>query len=82
MCGFGYGHFVNDMLVAQTNGTLAGYSSACGQMASSNGGAAKMTRCIGNSTGNLKPKTFSVITYNAGLVGAMLCLCAFARPTT
>ena len=32
MCGYGYGHFVNDMLVGQTNGTLAGYSSACGQM--------------------------------------------------
>ena len=33
MCGFGYGHFVHDMLVKQSNGTLAGYSSACGQMA-------------------------------------------------
>ena len=30
MCGYGYGHFVNDMLVQQTGGTLAGYSSACG----------------------------------------------------
>jgi hypothetical protein len=72
MCGYGYGHFVNDMLVNQTDnglghGTLAGYSSACGQMASSNDGAAKMTKCIGNTTGTLKPKTFSVITYNAGL---------------
>ena len=27
---YGYGHFVNDMLVQQTGGTLAGYSSACG----------------------------------------------------
>ena len=27
----------------------------------------KMTKCIGNSSGTLKPNTFSVITYNAGL---------------
>lgn len=67
MCGYGYGHFVNDMLVQQTGGRLAGYSSACGQMASSKDGAAKMTKCIGNTSGTLKPQSFSVITYNAGL---------------
>jgi hypothetical protein len=66
MCGFGYGHFVHDMLVEQSGGTLAGYSSACGQMASTAGSAEKMTRCIGNTSGTLKPQTFSVITYNAG----------------
>jgi hypothetical protein len=67
MCGFGYGHFVNDMLVNQTGGRLAGYSSACGQMASSAGSATKIAHCIGNASGTLKPKAFSVITYNAGL---------------
>ncbi len=67
MCGFGYGHFVNDMLVMQTRGRLAGYSSACGQMASTKDSAKKMANCIGNSTGTLKGRPFSVITYNAGL---------------
>ena len=67
MCGFGYGHFVNDMLVTQTQGRLAGYSSACGQMASTANSAEKMANCIGNSTGTLKGRPFSVITYNAGL---------------
>jgi len=67
MCGYGYGHFVHDMLVTQTGGRLAGYSSACGQMASSANSPKKMASCIGNATGNLKEKPFSVITYNAGL---------------
>ena len=38
-----------------------------GQMASSAGGAAKVAGCMGNATGTLKPKAWSVITYNAGL---------------
>jgi hypothetical protein len=36
-------------------------------MASSANGAAKVRDCMGNSTGTLKPKAWSVITYNAGL---------------
>jgi hypothetical protein len=67
MCGFGYGHFVHDMLVTQTGGRLAGYSSACGQMASTANSSKKMASCIGNATGTLKGMPFSVITYNAGL---------------
>ena len=67
MCGYGYGHFVHDMLVTQTAGRLAGYSSACGQMASTANSTKKMASCIGNATGTLKGKPFSVITYNAGL---------------
>ena len=54
---------------SQTRGRLAGYSysSACGQMASSANSPKKMASCIGNATGTLKGKPFSVITYNAGL---------------
>lgn len=37
-----------------------------GQMASSANGPEKVKQCIGNATGNLKPKAWSVITYNAG----------------
>lgn len=74
---FGYGLFVQDMLQTDSStntsrslvGTVqhgGGFGSG-GQMASSANGVAKVTACIGNSTGTLKPKTWSVITYNAGL---------------
>jgi hypothetical protein len=36
-------------------------------MASSSNGAAKVADCMGNHTGSLKPKAWSVVTYNAGL---------------
>jgi len=36
-------------------------------MASSTNGAAKVKACMGNATGTLKAKAWSVITYNAGL---------------
>ena len=38
-----------------------------GQMASSDNGVAKVRDCIGNATGNLSSKAWSVVTYNAGL---------------
>merc|ERR1719272_681235 len=69
----GYSLFVQQMIQTYTGGTLAGsvqhgggYGGG-GQMASSNGGAEKVKECIGNKTGTLKPKAWSVLTYNAGL---------------
>lgn len=73
MGGSGYSLFVQDMLQTYTNGTLAGSVQhgggfgGGGQMASSSNGAAKVASCMGNATGTLKPKAWSVITYNAGL---------------
>ena len=69
----GYSLFVQDMLTNSSGGTLVGSLQhgggfgGGGQMASSNNGVAKVTACIGNATGTLKRKAWSVITYNAGL---------------
>jgi hypothetical protein len=69
----GYSLFVQDMLQTYTNGTLVGSLQhgggfgGGGQMASSTDGFAKVAGCMGNGTGTLKPKAWSVITYNAGL---------------
>ena len=63
---------VQDLMESSTGGTLAsiqhgGGFGHGGQMASSNNGVAKMSACMGNATGTLPPKAWSVITYNAGL---------------
>jgi hypothetical protein len=73
MGGYGYSPFVKDMLQTHSAATLAGSVQhgggfgGGGQMASSANGAEKVKECIGNKTGALKPKAWSVITYNAGL---------------
>jgi hypothetical protein len=60
------------MLETYTGGTLVGSLQhgggfgGGGQMASSANGAEKVKECMGNATGTLKPKAWSVITYNAG----------------
>ena len=68
----GYSLFVQDMLERATGGALAsvqhgGGFGGSGQMASSTNGAAKVADCMGNATGDLPPKAWSVVTYNAGL---------------
>ena len=68
----GYSLFVQDMMQTATGGAFAsvqhgGGFGGGGQMASSANGAAKMQGCMGNATGTLKPHSWSVITYNAGL---------------
>jgi len=69
----GYSLFVQQMVGNFTGGKLAGSVQhgggfgGGGQMASSANGVQKVTDCIGNTTGTLKPKAWSVITYNAGL---------------
>ena len=72
MGGSGYSLFVQDMMETSTGGALAsiqhgGGFGGGGQMASSANGVAKMSACMGNATGGLKPHAWSVITYNAGL---------------
>ena len=69
----GYSLFVQSMMETMTSGTLVGSLQHGGgfgnggQMASSANGVAKVSSCIGNGTGTLAPKAWSVITYNAGL---------------
>jgi hypothetical protein len=72
MGGSGYSLFVQDMMQTATGGALAsiqhgGGFGGGGQMASSANGVAKMSACMGNATGALKPHAWSVVTYNAGL---------------
>ena len=71
MGGSGYSLFVRDVVETATTGTLGtvqhgGGFGGGGQMASSTNGAAKVAACMGNATGSLAPKAWSVITYNAG----------------
>ena len=69
----GYSLFVQDILTNASGGALVGSLQhgggfgGGGQMASSANGAAKVAACVGNHTGTLPPKAWSVVTYNAGL---------------
>lgn len=73
MGAYGYSLFVQSMLQTKTGGTLVGSLQhgggfgEAGQMASSENGTSKVKACMGNWTGTLRPKAWSVITYNAGL---------------
>jgi len=73
MGGSGYSLFDQDMLQTASGGMLVGSLQhgggfgGSGQMASSTNGAAKVAACMGNATGDLPPKAWSVVTYNAGL---------------
>jgi hypothetical protein len=68
----GYALFVQDLIETASNGSLGvvqhgGGFGWGGQMASSANGAAKVRDCMGNNSGSLEAKAWSVITYNAGL---------------
>ena len=67
----GYSLFVQDMLTKGSGGALVGSLQHGGgfsyNSANSKNGAATVAACIGNATGTLKPKAWSVVTYNAGL---------------
>ena len=69
----GYAFYLLDMLQNDSGGSLVGSLQHGGgfgwggQMANSANGAAKVKACMGNASGTLKPKSWSVITYNAGL---------------
>jgi hypothetical protein len=74
----GYALFVQDLIETASNGSLGvvqhgggfGWSQLAGVgkcMASSANGAAKVRDCMGNNSGSLEAKAWSVITYNAGL---------------
>ena len=67
----GYSLFVQDMLTKGSGGALVGSLQHGGGFSynskNSKNGAATVAACIGNATGTLKPKAWSVVTYNAGL---------------
>ena len=68
----GYALFVQDLIETASNGSLGvvqhgGGFGWGGQMASSANGAAKARDCMGNNSGSLPAKAWSVVTYNAGL---------------